>query len=166
MAVSSLYLGVALSGLLAAKSFILSPLTSLTTTITSLSAMPSSSSSGPAGSGNGGPSSSQHWGVTRSNFAVPSKTARESAVNVEWEPMTELERRLEDGIHYEHIPNHYQQSYGASQHAWQQQQRRKRKNTVSDKTSEEDAPSTRAVFCGYRYTEDEYNRLKAAEVME
>lgn len=31
-----------------------------------------------------------------------SPTARESAVIVEWEPVSELERRIEDGVHYEH----------------------------------------------------------------
>ena len=39
------------------------------------------------------------WGASR---GVPSKTARESAYACEWEPMTELERRIEDGINYEH----------------------------------------------------------------
>jgi len=63
--------------------------------------------------------------------------------------MTELERRIEDGIHYEHNPSpvNYRQRYH------------------QPTTAEPDdvIPSARGVFAGYRYTEDEYNRLKSAD---
>lgn len=92
--------------------------------------------------------SSNSWG----SRGVPSKTARESAFNVEWEPMTELERRIEDGIHYEHNP-------GPVNH-------RQRYHPPTGAEPDDVIPSTRGVFVGYRYTEDEYNRLKSANVCQ
>lgn len=96
-----------------------------------LSALPTSSS-GPWGSRGG-----------------PSQTARESAFNVEWEPMTELDRRIEDGIHYEHMPSPVNN----------RQQNSKRPSSLQ----QDGIPSARGVFVGYRFTEDEYNRLKSAD---
>ncbi|KAL3939726.1 MAG: hypothetical protein SGBAC_005591 [Bacillariaceae sp.] len=90
------------------------------------------------------PSSQAGWGHSR---GVPSKTARESACNVEWEPMTELERRIEDGIHYEHIPNQHSQHHGKA---------------YSRTASKDGMPYSQGVFCGYRYTDEEYGRLKSA----
>jgi hypothetical protein len=77
------------------------------------------------------------WG----SRVVPSKTARESAYSVEWEPMSELERRIEDGVNFEYIStaNHRQQAH------------------------EEDIPCARGVFVGYRFTDEEYKRLKSAD---
>jgi hypothetical protein len=77
------------------------------------------------------------WG----SRVVPSKTARESAYSVEWEPMSELERRIEDGVNFEYVStaNHRQQAH------------------------EEDIPCARGVFVGYRFTEEEYKRLKSAD---
>lgn len=80
---------------------------------------------------------------------VPSRTSRESAFNVEWEPMSELERRLEDGVNYEHLPA-IDQAY----------QIRKPKTSEG---KDDGIPLRRAVFVGYRYTEDEYNRLRSAD---
>ena len=93
-------------------------------------------------------------------FSVPSKTACESAVIVEWEPMTELERRIEDGIHYEHIQPSRSQHHSSKDGPSQGNRAFKEK----DSEEEESQPKTRAVFCGYRYSEDEYNRLKSADV--
>ena len=73
------------------------------------------------------------------------KTAIESAVNVEWEPMSELDRRIEDGVHYEHEHCKFSQ---------------KQPREVAPK---EDIPVARGVFCGYRITPEEYNRLKSAD---
>jgi hypothetical protein len=72
------------------------------------------------------------------------RTAIESAVNVEWEPMSELDRRIEDGVHYEH------------EHCNPKKQPRKF-------VTKEEIPVTRGVFCGYRITPEEYNRLKSAD---
>jgi hypothetical protein len=73
------------------------------------------------------------------------KTAIESAVNVEWEPMSELDRRIEDGVHYEH-------DYCKSS---QKQQRKF--------ATKEEMPVARGIFCGYRCTPEEYGRLKSAD---
>lgn len=80
---------------------------------------------------------------------VPSKTARESAFNVEWEPMTELERRVEDGVNYEHT---------ASQEYFFQ---KKAQRTSDDQ--EEGIPRAKGVFVGYRYTQEEYERIRSAD---
>jgi len=107
----------------------------------------------------GGSSQYSTWGSRSNGSTVPSKTACESAVNVEWEPMTELERRVEDGIYYEHIPNHYreaQQMPGCHPKA---------KRLIDTEEEEEDSPGVRAVFCAYRYSEEDYNRLKSADML-
>lgn len=101
---------------------------------------PSSSSS--QGGGSVGTSS---WGQR----GASSRTARESAVNIEWEPMTELERRVEDGVNYDHF------DYAKAKRA-------QCKTSNRDGRAESDAPTVHAVFCGYRYTDDEYDRLKSA----
>lgn len=90
--------------------------------------------------------SSSPWG----SRGVPSKTARESAFNVEWEPMTELERRLEDGLNYDHIPTP-PSSFNPS------------REPKSHSERSESIPSTRGVFAGYRFTQEEYDRLKSAD---
>jgi hypothetical protein len=123
----------------------------------------SSSSSSAQSVGWGGPQSvwgsRPQGGVTGTE--IPSKTARESAVNVEWEPMTELERRIEDGVHYEHIPNLH--------HHLSKQERipgHRTKATIPRDNNDGDLPQVRAVFCGYRYTQDDYNRLQSADVVD
>jgi hypothetical protein len=63
--------------------------------------------------------------------------------------MSELERRVEDGVHYEHITspiNH-----------------RQHKSESSKYPQEVDIPTTRGVFVGYRTTHEEYDRLKSAD---
>jgi hypothetical protein len=92
------------------------------------------------------PSASGSWGPPR---GVSSKTARETATLVEWEPMTELERRIEDGVHYEHMPSR-PNANGKS-----------RKN--KSKAVCTDSPSVRGIFVGYRATSEEYDRLKCAD---
>lgn len=76
------------------------------------------------------------------------KTSMESAVNVEWEPMSELDRRIEDGVHYEH-------EHCTSSH-----------KQPREFATKEEIPVARGVFCGYRYTSLEYNRLKSAAPFE
>jgi hypothetical protein len=92
----------------------------------------------------------------------PSNTACESAVNVEWEPMSNLQRRIEDGVNYEHIPsaaNHHDES---QRHTRMPGCHSKAKRITENE--DDDSPGVRAVFCGYKYTQDDYNRLKAADV--
>jgi hypothetical protein len=97
------------------------------------------------------------------SFSFQSRTtARESAVLVEWERMSELERRIEDGINYEYDPfmsdsnfvagrNHKNAAAAAG---------RKTKGSKQDKKS---VPPMRGVFCGYRATQEEIDRLKSAD---
>ncbi len=124
---------------------------------TALSAYSHSSTSGSTQNMHSTP-----WGSRGSSAGFPSRTACESAVNVEWEPMSELDRRIEDGIHYEHIPGHYesQRQYHKGSKMPGCHSKAKR---IAD-TEEDDSEPVRAVFCAYRYSEEDYNRLKSAGV--
>ena len=118
-----------------------------------LSATASQSSEGASG---------QPWGGVNSKsrqVGVPSRTACESAVNVEWEPMTELDRRIEDGVNYEHLPStaNERQTSRKNRHSGSA-------NAKNYDNEDDDIPSSRGVFVGYRVTDDEYNRLKSAHV--
>jgi hypothetical protein len=83
-----------------------------------------------------------HRRMTTALFARRSQTARESAVRVEWEPVSELERRIEDGIHYQHWPEKRRQYH---------------------QKADPDAPIRQGVFCGYITTQEDYKRLKSAD---
>ena len=64
---------------------------------------------------------------------------------------TELHQRITKGVNYVHTNNNNSNGMDA--------------NTNYDKEKEEAEgriPSVRAVFCGYRYTADDYHRLKTA----
>lgn len=76
-----------------------------------------------------------------------SSTARDSAAHVEWEPLTELQRRIEDGVHYEHWPD--DETFGDS-----------RTHDVAN----EDEPErvVEGVFFGYKVTKEDYDRLRSA----
>jgi hypothetical protein len=89
----------------------------------------------------------------------------DSAVNVEWEPMTELERRVEDGIHYEHILSYYSSPSDEYTNRKRSTTRTEGSNKNNVDVTDDDA-STQGVFCGYRYSQEEYNRLKSAEIIE
>jgi len=99
-----------------------------------------------------------------SGGSVPSKTACDSAVNVEWEPMSELERRIEDGVNYEHFPAAFHQNQNQPHHRRERMPGCHSKAKRISETEDDNIPGVRAVFCGYRYTPEDYNRLKAADV--
>lgn len=85
-----------------------------------------------------------------------SKTARESAVLVEWERMSELERRIEDGINYEHDVDMSDSNFVAGRN-YHQNAAAGRRNKGSNTNQK------RGVFCGYRATREEIDRLKSAD---
>ena len=90
-------------------------------------------------------------------------------MTVEWEPMTELERRIEDGIHYEHIPSYYSSpsdEYISNKRRSTRTSSSSTNNVGTTTTHDDDDASSRGVFCGYRYSQEEYNRLKSAEIVE
>jgi hypothetical protein len=62
--------------------------------------------------------------------------------------MTELERRIEDGVNYDHMLNPVHQ--------------RRPSPTDVQGSPVEDLPSARGVFCGYRVTSEEFDRLRSA----
>lgn len=106
---------------------------------------------------------SSPWGSRGcTGTGVPSRTACESAVNIEWEPMSELDRRIEDGIHYEHISGHYesQKQYHKGSRMPGCHSKAKRVDAEDD----DDSDPVRAVFCAYHYSEEDYNRLRSADI--
>jgi hypothetical protein len=82
-----------------------------------------------------------------------SSTARDSAVWAEWEPVSELQRRIDEGRHYEHWVEH--QGGG----------RQKRAHSAKANPGGSSV-SIKGVFCGYRVTKEEYSRLKSADPEE
>lgn len=83
-----------------------------------------------------------------------SSTARDSAIHVEWEPLTELQKRIEDGVYYEHWPDD------------EEEFRRVPDSSSDADDSEEEPESVRGVFFGYRVTKEDYTRLKSADPNE
>ena len=84
-------------------------------------------------------------------------TARESAVLVDWERRSELERRVEDGIHYEHFPEMSDSYFGT-------QVRRQSKSSKPSSARVTASGAVRGVFCGTKATKEEYERLRSANL--
>lgn len=84
-----------------------------------------------------------------------SSTARDSAVLVEWEPVPEIQRRIDEGVHYEHWEEY---GSGGPRH-----RRRTQSANAKRGPSAGGTPRVRGVFCGYRATKEEYSRLKSAD---
>ena len=80
------------------------------------------------------------------------KTVMESAVIVEYEPVSELERRIDEGVHYQ--PDNKFDEY--QQHESSQQQR-----DLGD--AFDNVESVKGIFCGYTSTQEEFSRLKSAD---
>ena len=89
-------------------------------------------------------------GTVKPNVRIQ-KSAMESAVLVEWEPVSELERRIEDGILYEHWPVSTTKTRVSSQKAAGLGEDSIYMNKIT------------GVFCGLRVTNEEYMRLKSAD---
>ena len=125
------------------------------------------------GSWSSSPSSSHHAQSRRDH-----KTAMEGAILVEWEPISELGRRIEDGIHYEHFPDfeymrqqarterrrsggggrvggNHQVDYSTTDHG----------NVDGTLNGDDDAnlKSAQGIFVGFRVTEEEVDRLRSAD---
>ncbi len=81
----------------------------------------------------------------------------ESAVIVEWEPVSELERRIDEGIHYQHYID------GEEYMASSPSNRRRRSKGSGDDDASSSVKSVNGIFCGYRSTEEELSRLKSAD---
>lgn len=75
------------------------------------------------------------------NFKGRASTCREGAVIPEFEQVSELQRRIDEGMHYEHEERYYD---------------------VQEETVFEEVTSVKGVFCGYRGTPEEKSRLKSA----
>jgi hypothetical protein len=95
--------------------------------------------------------------MNRNSFS--SRTYRESAVIVEWEPVSNLERRIEEGMNYHHDPFSYE--------SIRQSRKNGRKINVGKRMMEEDdIIRVHGVFVGYRVTKEERERMKSAHPMD
>ena len=141
---------------------------------------------------NSNPAGSNHYS---SNRRSP-KTAMESAILVEWEPISELERRIEDGVHYEHFPD-FEHVFGSEEamrlrkraaEARDARNSRRRSGvggggggsggggtTIDMATNDafgnvemedEDVERVQGVFVGFRATKEETDRLRSADPNE
>jgi hypothetical protein len=81
-----------------------------------------------------------------------SSTARDSAVLAEWEPVSELQRRIDEGRRYEHWVE-YDGPAGPG----------RQKRVHNAKANPGSSITLKGVFCGYRVTKEEYSRLKSAD---
>ena len=82
------------------------------------------------------------WSLSMKSPAAegfPSMSARESAVNVEWEPLVEVQYHSNDEKRYDRFDSRSCQS----------------------STTSFDPQAVQGVFCGFRWTPEEYNRLKS-----
>ena len=95
--------------------------------------------------------------MNRNSFS--SRTFRESAVIAEWEPVSNLERRIEEGMNYHHDPFSYE--------SIRQSRKNGRKINVGKQIMEEDDTTrVHGVFVGYRVTKEERERMKSAHPMD
>lgn len=100
--------------------------------------------------------------------SILSPTARESAVIVEWEPVSELQRRIEDGIHYEHYEYDPLCDYGSEEKKQMRKEycREKKRNRDEDIIGNGDddcgVDYGIGIFCGFTVTKEEMERLKSA----
>lgn len=112
---------------------------------------------------------------------ILSRTARESAVIVEWEPVSELERRIEDGVHYEHYDPPWE--FGSEEKSRIRKEWKERMSKEDDNEDQcnnesksqwgfkgwngsKDIKSVNGVFCGFRVTQEEMDRLKSANPID
>eukprot|EP01083_Nonionella_stella_P200146 733268_1 len=81
------------------------------------------------------------------NLNIPSNTARDSAVIAEWEPVSELERRIEEGMHYQHfVEDEFEEEHSDTNNTpW-------------------NGNNVNGVFVGYSVTAEERSRLKSANI--
>jgi hypothetical protein len=126
---------------------------------------------------NSSPSSSSSYNSKTNKNGILSPTARESAVIVEWEPVSELQRRIEDGIHYEHYEYDPLYDYGSEEKKQMRKEfcrRGKRRNgddignddggDVGNNHGDDDNGIDYGigVFCGFTVSKEEMERLKSA----
>eukprot|EP00934_Nitzschia_sp_Nitz4_P008501 Nitzschia sp. Nitz4//scaffold20_size174350//26374//26769//NITZ4_002082-RA/size174350-processed-gene-0.87-mRNA-1//-1//CDS//3329541749//8491//frame0 len=83
----------------------------------------------------------------RTTRGIPSKTAMDSALNADWEPLSELDRRIEDGVNYDHSVTLVGREL--------RQPRAKKQDGI---------PAVEGIFVG-KFTEEDYKRLRSADLI-
>lgn len=76
---------------------------------------------------------------------------RESAVFVDWDPVPEIQRRIEQGIEYEHWPENHEMGDGMKYH-----------NKFGDDAPGDGIQCVRGVIASLRGTNEEKSRLRSA----
>jgi hypothetical protein len=90
-------------------------------------------------------------------------TARESAVIVEWEPVSELQRRIDEGVNYEHWVDNYNVQTTSNGRPGRRPRRQGSQTVNAAGQQTATLPTVKGVFCGYRCTNEERGRLKSAD---
>ena len=140
----------------------------------------SGSSTSNSKSGSSTTSSHHHYQKKPKN-GILSRTARESAVIVDWEPVSELQRRIEDGIYYEHFDPLFVNGSEEKAKIRKELKEKCRSNQNYAKDWNNDWWSccfgrnndwnvngndihdhVESVFCGFTVTKEEKERLKSA----
>jgi hypothetical protein len=81
-------------------------------------------------------------------------------VLVDWEPVSELDRRMDDGMLFEHYTT--TSSSSSKSHQRSHSDRNNNQHSSSNHQDSAATPTFRGIFCGYRMTSYEYQRLKSA----
>jgi len=90
--------------------------------------------------------------------AILSSTARESAVTAEWEPILEFQRHYEEESCYEHFATSYE--YDSEENCRRREQVHQNHDWGEDNGV---IQVVNGVFCGYRFTKEECQRLRSAD---
>lgn len=95
-------------------------------------------------------------------------SAMESAVIVEWEPVTELERRIDDGIFYHQLQEEHDldEEYLWTDDEYQYDDKYQYSRARGPSNHDVNIPRVIGVFCGYTSTKEEKSRLKSAHPQE
>jgi hypothetical protein len=90
-------------------------------------------------------------------------TARESAVIVEWEPVSELQRRIDEGVNYEHWVDDYDVQTTSNGRPGRRSRRQGSQTVNAAGQQSAGPPTVKGVFCGYKSTNEERGRLRSAD---
>jgi len=83
---------------------------------------------------------------------------------LDWERRTELERRVDDGSHYDHFMDFYCRDKTKNAATKDGGPHDKKPNREDD--DDPSTPTLPGIFCGYRFTEDERERLRSAHAVD
>ena len=84
---------------------------------------------------------------------------------LDWEQRTELERRVDDGSHYDHFRDFCCRD-ATKNAATKDGGAHDKKPNREEEDDDPSTPTLPGIFCGYRFTEDERERLRSAHAVD